>query len=246
MKIDIRRVESKRTEREKEMAQVSKSLESVLLRFKQALKYRKSHREKLFDQAEKVARRRSETAGILKDVIIKLDRTKSSLAHGSMKLAETEKDESALKEKYKELLMGRIPADAENVDEILSENGHDLARRKEKFLSRIEDTFNELDREIAKVRRQKGALPAKLEKYKKTVDYYERKSEILKKTLKMYRSELVNFDREIADTIEEEELLLQEYTDFSERLGAVASIPVSMERLLDKNLEKAGGNDSAL
>ena len=162
-----------------------------------------------------------------------------------MKLAEAEKDESVLKGKYNELLLGRIPADPENVDEILSDNGHDLARRKEKFLSKINDTFTELDREIVKVGRQKGELPAMLEKYKKTVDYYERKSEILKKTLKMYRSELVNYDREIADTVEEEELLLQEYTDFSERLGAVASIPASMKRLLDKNLEKAGGNDSA-
>lgn len=245
MKIDIRRVESKRSEKEKEIEQVSKSIERVLRRFKQALKYRKAHREELFNQAEKVAKRRSETAKILKEVIVKLDKTKQSLAHGSEKLAGTEKDESALKGRYKELLMGRIPADPESVDKILSDSGHDLAREKERFLSKIEDAFAELDREIIKVRRRKGELPAMLEKYKRTVDYYERKSEILKKTLKMYRSELVNYDREIAETIEQEELLLQEYTDFSERLGAVASIPASMERLLDKNLEMADKNHSA-
>ncbi|VAX19197.1 hypothetical protein MNBD_NITROSPINAE04-321 [hydrothermal vent metagenome] len=245
MKIDIRRVESKRTGMEKEMAQVSKSLQSVLSRFKQALKYRKTQREKLFDEAEKVARRRMETARILRDVVIKLDKTKSALARGSVKLSQTEKEESVLRGKYKELLMGRIPADVEDIDEILSDNGHGLERRKKMFLSRIEDTFAELDRKIAQIGRRKGELPATLEKYKKTVDYYERKSEILKKTLKMYKNELVNYDSEIADTIEQEELLLQEYTDFSERLGAVASIPGAMERLLEKNLGKAGANDSA-
>ncbi len=231
---------------EEEMAQVSKSLQTVLARFKRALKYRKTQREKLFDEAAKVARRRMETAKILKDVVIKLDKTKSSLERGSVKLAQTEKEESALKGKYKELLMGRIPADAEGIDEILSDNGHDLARRKKIFLNRLEDAFAELDRKIEETRRQKGELPATLEKYKKTVNYYERKSGILKKTLKMYKSELVNYDSEIADTIEQEELLLQEYTDFSERLGAVASIPGSMERLLEKNLGETNGNNSSL
>lgn len=244
MKIDIHRVESKRNEREKAMARVSKSLDSVLARFKQALKYRKKRRENLFDQAEKVAKRRAETVKILKEVIIKLDRTKSILVNESMKLAETEKNESLLKAKYEELLNGHMPADSGNVDETPRDNGHDLASRKEEYLSKINDAFAELDREIVENRRQKGELPAILEKRKTTVDYYERKSKILKKTLKMYRNELVGYDREIADTVEEEELLLQEYTDFSERLGAVVSIPASMEKLLEKNLEKANGKQS--
>jgi len=245
LKIDIHRVESKRDGMKKEMALVSKSLQSVLLRFKLALKYRKAQREKLFDQAVNVARRRSEAAGILKDVIVKLDKIKNSLARGSRQLAESDKEEKVLRGKYKELLMGRIPASAEEIDEILSDNGHDLEQSKKKFINKIEGTFAELDRKIVEIGRQKGELPAMLEKYKKTVDYYERKSEILRKTLKMYKNELVNFDSEIADTIEEEELLLQEYTDFSERLGAVASIPASMEKLLDKNLGKPGEDDSA-
>ncbi len=243
MRIDISRVESKRAERDKEIRDVSCSLENVLSRFKKALKLRKERRERILNKAEKVAARRVEASRNLKSVIIKLDKTKRSLVRGKERLIIVEKEEAVLKGKYEELLIGRVPQEPDGVKDMMSDNGDDLSRRKQKFIGRITDAFDELEAEMDRIKKHKGQLPKRIEVDTKRAEAYQRKRVILAQTLKMYKDELVEYDEDLIRTIGEEELLLQEYTDFSERLHTVVSIPVSMDRLLARNLEIDGEKD---
>ena len=239
MKIEIRRIESKRGDLEKEFASVSGSLAGIFSKFKEALEFRREFRERLIQKSRKVTSRKAETVQVIKEIEKKIETCRRLVDDGSVELMNLKRQESVVKGRYKELLAGRLPTASQESEPDFSGNGFQLEERKRLFLSRIEAAFAELEQELSLATGRRVELEESIDKESKRLKLYHQKRDILHKTMALYGDDLVRFDQQLAKTIEEEELLIEEYIDFMERLSSVVSLPPTMERRLSQNLEAA-------
>jgi len=237
VKIDIRRVEYKRKDQEKEMTQVTKSLELSLARFKEALQYRNEQRNHTARMIDNATSRRDEAIGTLKVIDKKLEETKANLVTQKHDLKILAKQEAVAKGMYTELLAGRLPMDADYAKTARLKSPDDLAAQKEKFLMKIESLFDKLDDEMADLSRRIRMLEKLISGATRRVELLNQKRGILSRSLQLYKKELAQLEKTLASTIEEEELLIHEYTDFTQRLKTVATIPASVDKLLARTLK---------
>lgn len=240
MKIEIRRIESKRGDLEREFSSVSGSLADIFSKFKEALEFRRELRERLVQKSRKVTTRKAETYQVIKEIEKKIESCQRLVDDGSVELVNLKRQETAVKGRYKELLAGRLPSSpSQKAEPDFSGNGFQLEERKRLFLKRIEGAFTELEQELSQATGRRAQLDDSIEKESKRLKLYHQKRDILNKTIALYGDDLIRFDQELAKTIEEEELLIEEYIDFMERLSSVVSLPPTMERRLSQNLEAA-------
>ncbi len=244
MKIDIRRVEYKRRDQEKEMTQVTKSLELSLARFKEALQCRNEQRNHTARMIDNATSRRDEAIQTLKVIDKKLEETKANLASQKHDLKVLAKEEAVAKGMYKELLAGRLPVDVSYAKIAKFESPDDLVLQKEKFLAKIESLFDKLDDEIADLSRRIRMLEKLISGGVRRVELLNQKRSILSRSLQLYKKELAQLEKTLASTIEEEELLIHEYTDFTQRLKTVATIPASVDKLLARTLKSGNRADA--
>lgn len=243
MKIDLHRVEAALKERERDVVRLRETLNGALDEFEVVLEYRRGLRERLAASGEKVSRRMEETEEVVRAIERKQDRAERILAMNREELKDLEKDEKIAKGKYNELLMGRVPP-RPGGGVMEAGNGADLSRMKSEFFERIENAFHELENEINGLKSRGGALRAQVAEDTKRMKLYGEKKQILSKTLALYKSDLKKYEKQLAQTIEEEERLIEEFTDFLERLDSVAAIPASVREALEKNLQSARENGS--
>lgn len=239
MRVDLHRVETALKERERDVARLRESLNGALDKFQEALEYRRGLRERLAGMVEKVSRRMEETGEVVRAIDRKRDRAERVLAMNREELKDLEKDEKIAKGKYNELLMGRVPPRPGGAAVTATDNGADLSKMKSEFFERIENAFHDLENEISGLKSRGDNLRAQVDEDTKRVKLYGEKKKILSKTLALYKSDLKKHEKRLAETIEEEERLMEEFTDFLERLDSVAAIPATVRDALEKNLQQA-------
>ncbi|MGK7346639.1 MAG: hypothetical protein ACNS63_12610 [Candidatus Nitrospinota bacterium M3_3B_026] len=219
-------IESSRLRVEREVASAVDSLEKSLSRFREGLKFRRDKRERLADSSRKVTALKKETVSALKAIVMKTDAIKKQIGRDKERLRELKRGEAVLKGRYNEFLSGRLPASSGGVEE------EDLPRRREKFLRKARESFDELDAGLAKIREERDSLVSKVEAGGKRMTELEQKRGILFKKLKIYKSECYSHERELGVTLERERELLAEYENFSRRLKPAVELSQSAKNVL--------------
>ncbi len=236
MNYDPNGAEAKRLKQEREVALLVSGLEEALGKFRSCLNKRRNLRGTLADKLEKMALRRKETVAALKEMVKRNDRLKHRLEKDREELTRLQRDEVTLTGRYQELLAGRLPTDPEDIslDRLVGEKRApaDLTAEREKFLGKVKEAFDALDRQLGSVTGRRETVERRIKEAERDLAGADKRREQLFKTLDIYKHETTIAERTLRETLVEEETALQEYADFIRRVRRVLTLPAAVRGML--------------
>lgn len=141
--------------------------------------------------------------------------------------------ESSTKERYNKLLSGSVPAEGNFVP---AEEGlvsdEELEKRKEEFLRSLTGAFAKLDGELKQLRATEDAIRHKKDSLGRTVKTLKLGRAIYSRKIDKLRADIACIRGELRDNKENEDVLLREFFNFTERLKLTSGATEATERTL--------------
>jgi len=169
-----------------------------------------------------------------------------SLAGMQQQLDDCQAGEKRLVEQYQKLLKG-----ADRVDLALEENQEGgesgamirekLLRQKENFLQQMQNSFKQLDEDLLTTTSQKDELEKSRVEIQQKREQAQQRKQVLEATGHRLFNNLESYARELETSIEEERILVDEFTKMVKNVESCVTLSEEIDRVLFSSLDAAEG-----
>ncbi len=169
-----------------------------------------------------------------------------SLTGMQQQLDDCQAGEKRLVEQYQKLLKG-----ADRVDLALEENQESgqsgamirekLLRQKENFLQQMQNSFKQLDEDLLTTTSQKDELEKSRVEIQQKIEQAQQRKQVLEATGHRLFNNLESYARELETSIEEERILVDEFTKMVKNVESCVTLSEEIDRVLFSSLDAAEG-----
>jgi len=225
---------------------IAREFERVVETFNRVLQYKEKIGQGLENEIVRVGQQAKSNREELDSLNREIDRYSQSLSDIETRLSECQVNEKRLVEQYQKLLKG-----ADQVDVALEqhEEGGDsgarireqLLRQKENFLERMQNNFKQLDEELLSTTSQKDELEKSRVEIEQQGSQARQRKQVLEATGHRLFNNLESYAQELEASIEEERILVDEFTKMIKNVESCVTLSEEIDRVLFSSLDAADG-----
>jgi len=218
---------------------IAREFERVVETFNRVLQYKEKIGQGLENEIVRVGQQAKSNRE-------ELENLNQEMADVQTRLAECQINEKRLVEQYQKLLKG-----ADRVDDALeqSEGAGDsgamirenLRRQKENFLERMQNNFKQLDEDLLSTTSEKDELEKSRVEIEAKNNQAKQRKEVLEATGHRLFNNLESYARELETSIEEERILVDEFTKMIKNVESCVTLSEEIDRVLFSSLDAAEG-----
>ena len=225
---------------------IAREFERVVETFNRVLQYKEKIGQGLENEIVRVGPQAKSNREELENLNQEIESHSQGLADVQTRLAECQINEKRLVEQYQKLLKG-----ADRVDDALeqSEGAGDsgamirenLRRQKENFLERMQNNFKQLDEDLLSTTSEKDELEKSRVEIEAKNNQAKQRKEVLEATGHRLFNNLESYARELETSIEEERILVDEFTKMIKNVESCVTLSEEIDRVLFSSLDAAEG-----
>ncbi|VAX20934.1 hypothetical protein MNBD_NITROSPINAE01-416 [hydrothermal vent metagenome] len=220
-------------EHEESAAYAIDSIKGTIERFRHGMLILKETRARLKKKLDDAINEMENTKKSLKEAGAKIGELSDKIKQISSGYVHVKAKESSTKERYNKLLSGGMPiaGDSSQIDAGNSLDD-DFDKRKDEFLRGITGAFAKLDEELKQLRAEEDGMRHKKDALGRTVKTLKLGRAVYFRKIHKLRADIASIQSERRDNKENEEALLREFFNFTERLKVVSGATEVTERRL--------------
>ncbi|UCD12369.1 MAG: hypothetical protein JSU88_04605 [Nitrospinaceae bacterium] len=225
---------------------IARDFERVVETFTRVLQYKEKIGQGLENEIVRVGQQAKSHREELEGVNHEIELHTQGLNDIQTRLGECQMSEKRLVEQYQRLLKGanRLE-DAQEDNEASGDSGamlrEKLLKQKENFLERMQSSFKQLDEELLSTTSLKDELEkTRVETEQKKEQALQRK-QVLEATGHRLMNNLESYARELETSIDEERILVDEFTKMIKNVEGCVTLSEEIDRVLFSSLDAAEG-----
>ncbi len=220
-------------EQEESAAYAIDAIKGTIDRFRNGMVILKETRARLKKKLDDAIKEMENAKKSLKETGTKIDELSDEIKQISSGYVHIKAKESSTRERYNKLLSGGMPvADDSSQIDAGNSSDDDFEKRKDEFLRGITGAFAKLDEELKQLRAEEDGMRHKKDALGRTVKTMKLGRAVYFRKIHKLRADIASIQSERRDNKENEEALLREFFNFTERLKLVSGATEVTERRL--------------